>query len=50
MSPNRRLLAVAGLSCAALFASVSEARKIKPATPATPPIPQPHRRPRPRNA
>jgi zinc protease len=39
MSQNRRLLAVAGLSCAALFASVSEARKIKPVTPAPQPSP-----------
>jgi zinc protease len=37
MTPTRRLLAVAGLSCAVFVASVAEARKIKPAKPEAPP-------------
>src|SRR5690242_10255501 len=38
MTPTRRLLAVAGLSCAVFVASVAEARKIKPTRPeAAPP-------------
>src|SRR4051812_16039055 len=36
MTPTRRLFAVAGLSCAVFIASVSEARKIKPARPEVP--------------
>jgi zinc protease len=39
MTPTRRLVMVAGLSCAALIASVSEARKIKPGKPDAAPPP-----------